>query len=237
MQLLITRPPHDAKKTAGRLQAAGHETTVQSMMRIEFASQPVELIDPLAILVTSGNAVRAMGRWPIMQDWRSRPVFAVGDWTATLARQTGFADIRIGPGNAPGLFQLVRASVNKKAGALLYPTSPGGADLLPRKLAEDGFSVFVLPAYRRLPVEELDGDVSVALAGGAIDGALFYSRQTAAIFADLARKKGIVDQFSGVKFYVLSEQIVEPLKSLNPAEIWIAESPNEQSMLDLIPAA
>jgi uroporphyrinogen-III synthase len=236
MRLLVTRPEINAGETIEQLAAAGHEALLQPMMRIEFAPQPADLIVPSAILITSANAVRALDKWSAAKDWRNLPVYAVGESTALHARDAGFRNIRIGRGDQRGLFELVRASADPKGGPLLYPTAPGVPDVLPRKLAEVGFSIFAVPAYRRHRTEMLKDEVLAALMGGKIDGALFYSRHNAAIFARLMRKHAMADGFGGVVFFVLAEQIVGPLKKLNPADIRVAEAPNEASLLDLIPA-
>lgn len=236
MRLMVTRPSLDADRTAERLRSKGHDVTIESLMRIENAAQPLELPDPLAIVFSSGNGVRAMAKWPIVAEWRDRAVFAIADRTAMLARKAGFTQIRIGRGDSRGLFDLVRTTLDPQAGPLIYPTFPGAPERLPSELANAGFSIFVVNAYRRLPVDALADKTAAALTGGEIDGMLFYSRATAALFADLVRKKGVADRLDKVAFYVLAEQIAEPLRDLKTGDVWVAEKPSERSLFSLIPA-
>jgi uroporphyrinogen-III synthase len=234
MRLMVTRPSFDADRTAGRLRSLGHDATVASLIRIEFAAQPVEWPDPVAIVFSSSNGVRALAKWPILAEWCDRTVYAVADRTAMVARDAGFTQIRIGRGDARGLFDLVRTTLDPQAGPLLYPTFPGAPERLPHELATAGFSVFVVNAYRRVPLDALDDETADALTGGEVDGMLFYSRGTAKIFADLARKKGIADRLDKVAFYALAEPIVEPLRDLNTGEVWVAEKPSEDALFELI---
>ncbi len=231
MHLLVTRPEPDAQETARRLTALGHTVTVAPLLTIVFAEPPADLPRPAALLVTSGNGVRALVRWPQSAAWRDVPVLAVGDMTAEVAREAGFHDVRVGGGDAAALAALVTV-VAQGAGPILYPAARDRSGSLADDLAADGYDVRVVEAYRAETAIRLNAPVMAALTAGEIDGALFYSRRTAEAFRDLVAKTPI----NLANAFVLSEQVAAPLAGLASA-VRIASAPNEASLLALIPAA
>jgi uroporphyrinogen-III synthase len=202
------------------------------MLTIAFAAEPVDMPVPTAILFTSRNAVRAVARWQTASAWRRVTVYAVGAATAALAREAGFADVRIGDGDAAALSDLVRADFDTPAGPMLYPAarerSADMAAMLP------GFDVVTVEAYHGTAATRLDEAFRVAIASSAAEGALFFSRRTAAIFADLVVVAGIAGGLKRTRFFALSDAAAEPLARLRPAEILVAPRPDEDSMIELI---
>ena len=187
MRLLVTRPEEDAAETAAELVALGHEVLVQPLFAIAFAAAPAPVTKPGALAFTSRNGVRAFLRWPEAAGWRDLPVFAVGDATAALLRAEHFSDIHTAAGDAEALAGLIAAELAPSAGALLYPAPREGAYDLAAVLAAKGFSIRRIEAYRTIAATSLDDSVRAALRDRRLDGALFFSRRTAAIFAELVR--------------------------------------------------
>ncbi len=232
MRLIVTRPEPDASETAGRLRALGHSVQVAPMMWIEWAPQPTGLVAPAAIALTSRNAVRALADWPSAQGWRRLPVYAVGEATAALARAGGFGDVRVGDGDAAGLVRLVRADFDKTAGAILHPAGRDRSADLAQMLA--GFTVTTVEAYRAVAVPALDPATVEAIASSAVDGVLFFSRRTAAIFADLVEAAGIAKGLAGTTLFALSQAVAAPLVRLRSAAIKTAARADEDSLMATI---
>lgn len=233
MRLLVTRPEPDASETAGRLRELGHAVLVEPMMRIEFSPEPAGLAAPAAILLTSGNAVRALERWPSAAAWRRFPVFVIGRATAAQARNIGFTDVRTADRDAATLADLVRAEFDKAAGQILYPAARDRSADMAAMLA--GFMVETVEAYRGIAATSLDEAVASAIASARIDGVLFFSRRTAAIFADLVKAAGVGAGLRRAVLFALSAAVAEPLARLQPATIRVAAQPDEESLLALIP--
>src|SRR5581483_1903331 len=98
-----------------------------------------------AIIVTSANAIRAVA--PQLRDLGlvELPLFAVGEHTASVAREFGFTEVIVAGGDAASLRDKViegaRDKVLKKKSTLLYLA---GADMsrdLGGELGAEGFSV------------------------------------------------------------------------------------------------
>ena len=131
MAVLVTRPHPDDETTAAGLRARGFEVLLAPMLRFE----PVAFDDDEdmrygAVIVTSANALRGIERQLKGNKLLKRPLFAVGDRTASAARGIGFETVISAKGDAASLRDLVLASVKakalKKASPLLYLA---GADL------------------------------------------------------------------------------------------------------------
>jgi len=233
MRLLVTRPQPDASETAKRLAALGHAVEVAPMMEIAFSPEPAGFGVPAALLVTSRNAVRALERWPAAGAWRAVPVYAVGETTAALARAAGFDDVRAGPGDVTALADLVRADFDRDAGAILYPAARDQAADVAAMLT--GFTVITVEAYRGVAATRIEEEIARAIRSTAIDGVLFYSRRTAAIFAELVAAANLGEGLARAVFFALSATVAEALAGLRPAEVRVAARPDEESLFSLIP--
>jgi uroporphyrinogen-III synthase len=235
MRLLITRPEPDASATAERLRTLGHEAVVQPLLTITFGPSPIDLPTPAAILITSQNAVRALRSWPQTKDWLQIPVFVAGPATARAIAALGFTDIRGGTGDSASLADIVLDTMLPGDGPLIYPAARERAGALADSLSARGYDVHLVEAYRADPATELDKGVRTAFAGGRLDGVLLYSRRTAIAFRNLATAAGMTDQLASVTFFVISDQVAEALAGI-PGRIQVAEHPDEDSLLALIPS-
>ena len=115
MAVLVTRPHPDDEATAGALRARGFEVLQAPMLRFE----PVPFHDDAdarygAIIVTSANALRAIAPHLAGSRLLKLPLFAVGEHTASAARDAGFSEVMTAKGDAAALRDLVLASVKSK---------------------------------------------------------------------------------------------------------------------------
>jgi uroporphyrinogen-III synthase len=234
LRLLVLRPEPEASDTAARLRALGHQVLVAPMLTIAFASPPTETPPPGAIVFTSRNAVRAVRAWPEAAAWRAVPAFAVGSETAALAGAAGFSDVHAGRGDALLLAKTIATHLDPGIGEILYPAARETAADLDGRLRAAGFTLRRVEAYRAVAADRLPPEAGEALRKGAIDGALFFSRRTAATFARLVTDAGLAPSIAGLALYALSRPVAEPLQGLGGA-IQIAAHPDSESLLALLP--
>ncbi|MCB1382618.1 MAG: uroporphyrinogen-III synthase [Notoacmeibacter sp.] len=232
MRLLVTRPRPDADETAEHLRALGHDVIVAPLTVIDFAPEPEIGFRPAALLFTSRNGVRAASRWPIASGWRDIAVFAVGDRTATAAREAGFGSVRAAAGDVSALAGDVAASLDPFAGRLLHVAGRDRAGDLEGMLAERGFDIVTVEAYAAKGGDALSDKVRDALASGAIDGALFLSRRASTIFARLVSDAGLEAQAIRMTFFAISEAAAQPLRRFGP--VLVAKRPDAGSVVALI---
>lgn len=110
MRVLVTRPEAQARDTAQRLAALGHQPVVAPLAEIRAldAVLPPGHFDAAAL--TSANGIVHAGPG-LIDALKHLPLFAVGARTAEAARRRGFADVRESAGDAAALAALVIGSL------------------------------------------------------------------------------------------------------------------------------
>ena len=242
MSILVTRPHPDNEATAENLRARGHVVLLAPVLKFE----PVAFHDESeagysAIIVTSANAIRAVA--PRLRDLGllELPLFAVGEHTASAAREFGFADVIVAGGDAASLrdkvMQSARNKVLKKKSTLLYLA---GADLsrdLGGELGAEGFSVVTQTTYRMAPVKLLPRDVCDGFATHGIEAVLHYSRRSARAFLDAARDEGVEISALAIPQCCLSETIASVLREAGASQVLVAATPDENALFDALERA
>jgi len=225
MRILIVRAAEDARRTARRLEAAGHQAILA----------PVVAIHPLeftprgefdAVLATSAHAFE---RPQTLASLCALPIFVVGARTAEAAQAAGFAPPRVVAANAEDLSCALRASA-PPAARLLYLA---GRDRKPDLEAalQDAFTLTVAETYEARPMAALPGAAQAALAAGAVDAVLHYSRRSAAIFLALARRADLADRLAAPRHVAISPDAAKPLAEAG-LPLAIAAAPTEDSMIE-----
>ena len=115
MKLFILRPEPGASASAEKARALGLDTMVTPLFEV----RPVKWIapDPArfdGLLLTSANAVRHGGE--SLETMKALPVYAVGEATAAVARESGFKVKKVGNGNVDDLLAALPADLR-----LLHP--------------------------------------------------------------------------------------------------------------------
>jgi len=235
MRLLVTRPQPDARETAARLAAMGHEVLLQPMLRVVFPDPPEALPEAAALIATSRNGVRALAAWPVAAAWRAKPLFVTGEGTAGTAAEAGFTDIRPGAADAAALADRILRDLPKGSGPVVYAAARDRTGALAGGLSAAGYDIRTVEAYRAETVTALDANVTEALRAGRIDGVLVFSRRTAEAFVAAVAAAGLADATSAISCYALSERIAGPLRALSSL-VKVAERPDFDGILALIAA-
>jgi len=233
MHLLITRPEPDNAHTAAELRARGHEVMLAPLLRVE----PVRDADLgsgpwAAILITSANGARAIAAHKRRDELATLPVLAVGQATATAARNAGFSDVTSADGDGGDLAKLAATRFACAARPLLYLSGEERARDLGAELAASGLKVTAVVVYRTVKATAFPDDVRAALATGAIDGVLHFSRRSVEAYLDCAR------DVSGPALipvhFCLSARAAEPLQAAGAGKIRVAARPDETGLLALV---
>ena len=239
MAVLVTRPHPDDEATAGLLRARGFEVLQAPMLRFE----PVPFHDDAderygAIIVTSANALRAIA--PHLGNSRllKLPLFAVGEHTASAARDAGFGEVKTAKGDAAVLRDLVLASVKskqlKKGATLLYLA---GADLardLAGELGEKGFTVVTHTTYRMVPASSLPREICDAFVANRIEAVLHYSRRSARAFLDAARSGGVEISALALPQCCISSAVASILRDAGATQVTAAAQADENALFEAL---
>jgi len=235
VRLLLTRPRPEAERTAIALRALGHEALfapmldIQNLRDVSFEGGPWS-----ALLMTSGNAARALAEHPQRETLKHLRCFAVGNQTAQAAHAAGCADIFSAQGDGGDLARLVAKEVADKSRPLLYLAGDDRARDMAAELAPAGFTLQTVVVYRAVAAQEFGRELATALVAGTIDGVLHYSRRSTEIFVGCAQKSGALEAVRKLRHFCLSPRASEPLSEVGAMQIFVAARPDEQAMLDLI---
>jgi uroporphyrinogen-III synthase len=242
MAVLVTRPHPDDEATAASLRARGFEVLKAPILRFE----PVPFHDDGeaeygAVIVTSGNALRGIESQLTGSPLLKLPLFAVGEHTASAARDAGFSNVIPANGDAGSLRDLVLARVKtkelKKARPLLYLA---GADLardLAGELGERGFTVVTHTTYRMAAVSDLPRETSDAFAANRIEAVLHYSRRSARAFLEAARASGVEITALSIPQCCISEGVASVVRDAGATQVMVAAVPDENALFGALDRA
>ncbi|MEI2386755.1 uroporphyrinogen-III synthase [Breoghania sp. JC706] len=229
MRILLTRPIDQARATAERLRAAGHEVLFAPMLEIErLRPPPFRTDDVSSIAVTSARVAEVLHDRPEYEALRTRPVFAVGSRTADAMASAGFARVETAAGDADALAAGMTRALAGVAGTILYPCGRERRGDLDVQLQEAGFAVRLVELYGARKLQRLPADVLDAFMAGRIDVVLVYSRRTAEAFVRAIRTGGIDP--ASLRAIAISETAAEPLVAAG-CSTDIARTPDEAGLL------
>jgi uroporphyrinogen-III synthase len=238
MRLLVTRPLAEAERTAAALQQRGHDALIAPVLTIAPVADAT--FDPTlfdAIVMTSGNAARALMSHPVLHRAQALPVFAVGGRTAQAARDAGFSDVTSAEGAAADLLALVRGRFSQGTGPgarLVYLAGSDRSRDLAAELGTDGIRVETLVVYRADAAVRLPDAAAQAIRTGTAQGVLHYSRRSTVIFLDCADAGGLDAPVAMLRHYCLSPRAAEPLNARHFKHVAVATHPDENALFDLI---
>jgi uroporphyrinogen-III synthase len=235
MRLLVTRPEEDAVRTAQALRARGHGVLLAPLLRIEAID--ADLSGSWAgVLMTSANAARVLATRRQLADLLHLPAFTVGDRTAEAARKVGFTQVASADGALPDLVRLVAARFAGDRARLLYLAAEDRAGDAMTDLAALAVDLHTVVVYRAAIAGALSDALSEALRAGRLDGALHYSRRSAATILGLAEQAGLLNAVLSLTHYCLSAEVASPLREAGAKRVHVAASPRETALIEIIPA-
>jgi uroporphyrinogen-III synthase len=229
MQALVTRPIENAGMLTAALAARGVTSLVDPLLTIRFIPDAaVDLAGVTALLFTSSNGARAFAA---ASPRRDLAVFAVGDATATVARELGFAAVASAAGNVEDLATLVAATLAPGGGALLHPAGSVVAGDLAGRLGDAGFELRRIVLYAAEPAAALGDATVAALRDGALGAAFFFSPRTASRFVTLVGNAAVGGATRRVAAFCLSQAVAAALDPLPWAQTVVAAAPSQESLL------
>ena len=228
MRVLVTRARDDARRTAEKLAARGHEAVLAPVTEIAPTGEPAPAGPYDALVVTSAHAGAALLRLADKQ----KPVFAVGERTADAAREAGFACVVAAEGDALSLSGLIRNTLSPGL-ALLHVAARHRKDEPAASLRAAGFILRQWEAYEARAVQGLPQATIAALRTGQIGAALHYSRRSACLFARLAEQAGLASALRALPHLCLSADVAAPLEAAGVLPLKAGE-PSEEALLELL---
>ena len=217
-RVAITRALPEAERTAERLRARGAEAIVAPLLEIAPRAFDTNLAGVQALLLTSANGVRAAA---LATRERGLPLLTVGDATARAARDAGFTEVRSAGGDVRALSALANASLQPKAGMLLYLSGADVAADLVSWLHAAGFQ-----ATRRIVYEARVVAALPAAYSQPLDIIVFHSARAARAFARLGAPNA-----KTLTAACLSQAVADAAEqSARWARVVVASAPQEEAL-------
>ncbi|WP_162916276.1 uroporphyrinogen-III synthase [Cohaesibacter haloalkalitolerans] len=229
MKILVTRPEIDQQQTIRALEQRGFVAIGSAVMDIvplpfELPNEPWQ-----GLVITSRNALRMLAPADL-STLVDVCLFCVGERTAVLARELGFAKVALVAANVAELEQQLLTALAPTDGPLLYLAGRIRTGALDRTLLQQGFAVCLREVYDMVARDALSDAALAAIEAEALDGILLYSERSCQILLSLIEQAGLSDKIKNVIFYCLSPRVALPLQGLSYPLV-VAEAPNERSLL------
>lgn len=218
LRVAITRAQPEADRTAERVRARGAEAIVAPLLTIVPCGYDTNTTGAQAIIFTSTNGVRA---FPDARGARERLVLAVGDATASAARDAGFINVRSADGDANALVELAKRELDPASGKLVHISGDHVGGDVSGKLRAAGFNVDWRLAYASIAAMVLPGALLEPL-----DVVLFHSTRAAETFAALGAPNA-----KKLTAACLSESVAQAAAKTSWKRIVTAPHPREDDLL------
>ncbi len=227
-----TRPMDDSAFFANELAPFGIHSIIGPVLHI--ARKPLVNIaatPPSALLLTSRHAAHALSLLPA--NWRSLPVYCVGNATAKAAGEHGFTRIISGMKDVQALLPRIAGEV-ASGSSLLYLAGDETRTDVEKMLAPRGISVTMVVVYYAIGEQELTPEIISALEAARITGIALFSPRTARISATLMEKAGLAECARNITAYCFSENVALEAQRLPWAAIHTCTAPTRAAMRELI---
>lgn len=232
--VLVTRPEPDATAFAERIAALGHKPLIAPLLDIRFHDAKVSLDDVAALVFTSANGVRALVHAVPDAPSRGIDVFAVGEATASAAREAGFSPVSTADGDVESLARTIAAALKGRGGTVLHVAGRDRAGDLVALLERDGIPARRAVLYAAEPATAFPGDVRDALAHGAVDDVVIFSPRTARQFVTLMEKAELSPSAAGLRLLALSPSVAEAATGLAFADVAVAPRRDQAAILEFL---
>ena len=232
-RIALMRPQDDSEATAVELVARGYEAVVAPAIEIRALPAPPPEGRFDALLATSPRSIRAL-RLADRARLARIPLHVVGARAAQAGREFGLALAGEPVADASALAERLVRTLPTGA-RLLYLAGRDRKPALEAALASAGLVVHAVELYAADAREAWSAREAGAVAG--CDGALHYSRRTAALSLALAARAGLAERFRALLHVCLSAEVAEPLAADGATRIAVAAAPDEAHLLGALERA
>lgn len=234
MKVLLTRPRPEAESFAAELDEHGIEAVVAPLFVIapRVAESP-NLSGVTALAFTSANGVRTFAA---VSDERALPAYCVGDVTASVAREAGFRNVASAARDGEALVELIVARLAAGRDVVLHCSGEEIACDLAGALRGRGFEARRVILYSVVTTSSLPDDARRAIAGGEVDGAVFFSPRSASAFVSLVDDPETRGACAAIDAFCLSSAVSEAVSAIRWRAVHVAASPDRAALLRCIVA-
>lgn len=230
--VLITRPRHDALKTAEILAALGYEPILSPVLEVSPLDwQRPDWASVDALVCTSANALPAFAREDIP---RNKPLFVVGQRSYDGLLSLGYKAV-YGPClQSSDMPALITKVFEGRGGRLLHLTAAHGEKEFYYTLRQAALTVDSLNVYDAQPVRSLDENVITFLKSRHGAAVLFFSPRSARLFIECVRKAGYIEFLQPLEAFCLSPAVAAVCQGAGFKQAHTAAFPTQTDLLDCL---
>lgn len=243
LRVLVTRPEPGNARTVALLRARGHQPLAMPLTRTVPLAGDHDVISGTgagAYVVTSASAIH---HWP-MTDTASGhmavPLYAVGEATARSARDGGFQDVRVGPGDADALAGMLIRDVEAGRLALsdarpaIYVTGKIRTSRIETLLQRQKLPFRIAQIYDTEEISYSTDYFQERVAGEDNLAVLLYSHYAATLLIWHLTQLKSHNSLKNCIFLCLSSNVATAIPDRFKDQIRIAAAPTEAALLALL---
>lgn len=228
--VLITRPEPGAATTAARVAALGLSPVVAPLMEIHILLSALPAPGRLqAVLIASGSALAGLPA-----GYRTLKLLAVGNASADRARDAGFSRVLSADGDAAALAILASTECDPAGLPLLLAAGRGQSLALAAALRARRFRVIRRATYAAMPARAMPPEAATALREATLRAALFFSGETAHLFARLLVNAGMREAVHDIDACTIGAAAATAIQKLPWRRVLRAAQPTQDAMLALL---
>jgi uroporphyrinogen-III synthase len=240
MRVLIIRPELQARQTAAKLAALGHDPVIFPLFQP--SHDLPHLADALksnysALAISSAEAVRCLQELGSgLEPYLSQTLFTVGKSTARLAREAGFTNVIAAGGNGHDLAAIVAgfAAGDMDGKPILYLAGVRRSGVFEDTLRDNDIDCVTAEIYDMEPVPYTLEQQQALLVNRSVDAAFFFSRENAKAFFNLGVFEQSREALRKTLFFCLSRNIAEVVPEALKNSAVISLNPDEDELIDLL---
>ncbi len=238
MRVVVTRPEASGLKTSKLLRERGHDPVFLPLTRpTHDAKAAIAAIakTPASFAVTSAEAIRALvSSGADLSANLHRPLFAVGDASAKVARGAGFRAIVTGDSDGSALAQRIADDDASHRGTVLYLAGTPRDQGFEHRLGELHVPFETVEIYSMQPVIWPREQVQERIADAPIDAILFYSSEAVRMFFGLMDREDFFDRLLHCKMICISSKVLSHIPAAFQNTSRASATPSEFAMFDLL---
>ncbi len=230
--LLILRSKEDAKILASDLKNIGLNSSIFPIFELIELTPILPRISDFSYIITSSkNGIRS-----IAKKFPDRDVcmYVVGEGSAEEAYLNGFTNIRVGNNNIIELCKKIKSDLSQKSTNLLYVCGVNQKYDVVKALSIHGHNVEKLVLYDLIPISCLSQGVLKKIENGIINGVIFFSPRSVAVFSELLKKTGKGKLTEQLRAFCISRDIAKEVNRLNWKMSYVSSTSSKNSLIELL---
>lgn len=240
VRVLVTRPEPGITRTVALLRRRGHQPLAMPLTRTVALAGDHDLINGTragAYVVTSASAIH---HWPMADSAPGQltvPLYAVGEATAQLAWDSGFQNVRVGPGDADALAGMLIGDVEtgnlllSDALPAIYVTGKVRRPHIETLLHRQNLPLRTAEIYDTEIISYSTDYLQNHIAGEDCLAVLLYSHYAATLLMHLLSRSDSDNGLKNCIFLCLSSNVATAIPDRFGDQIRLAAAPNETDLL------